>query len=291
MTCRAILGGVSVGEGLPVAVMGVLNVSPESFYRGSVHADPDDVLGVAEHMVEAGAQILDVGALSTAPYLETEISEQEEADRLGRAVERLAGKLGVPVAADTHRATPVKTALEAGASIINDVSGLTADPEVARLVALAGAGLILMASPRGRRAVASEHSGSAADSPVSIVAGLLGESLELARSAGMAEEKVVVDPGIGFFRESGRPWFEWDCEVLARLGELRDLGRPICVGVSRKSFIGAVLGQADPGERLVGSLAATAVAVVKGAHLIRTHDVAETIQAVRVAQAIGRFQA
>lgn len=291
MTCRAILGGVSVGEGLPVAVMGVLNVSPESFYRGSIHAHPKDLLGAAERMVEAGATVVEVGAMSTAPYLRTRIPAAEEAERLGGAVSLLAGKVAVPVAADTHRATPVKAALEAGASIINDVSGLTADPEVARLMALAGASLILMASPRGRRTVASERPGSAADSPVSIVAGLLGESLELARSAGIAEEKIVLDPGIGFFRESGRPWFEWDCEILARLGELRALGRPICVGVSRKSFIGALLGQDDPGQRLVGSLAATAVAVAMGAHLIRTHDATETSQAVRVAQAIGRFRA
>lgn len=286
MSCRAVLGGISVGEGQPVAVIGVLNVSPESFYRGSVHADPKDLLGAAERMVEAGATIVEVGAMSTAPYLRTRISAAEEAERLAPAVNLLVGKLSVPVAADTHRAVPVKAALEAGATIINDVSGLTADPEVARLVALAGAGLILMASPRGRR-VPSEPSAS----PVSIVAALLGESLGLARSAAIAEEKIAVDPGVGFFRESGRPWFEWDCEILARLGELRSLRRPICIGVSRKSFIGALLGQDEPGERLAGSLAATAVAVAMGAHLIRTHDVADTSHAVRIAQAIGRHRA
>jgi dihydropteroate synthase len=275
---------MSVGDGLPVTVIGVLNVSPESFYPGSVHTDPDDLLGEAERMVEAGAQILDVGALSTAPYLQTEINEEEETDRLGRAVERLVGKLGVPISADTSRSAPARAALAAGATIINDVSGLTGDPEMGELVARTGAGLILMASPLGQRRIPK------ADSPVSIVAGLLGESLAIACSRGVALERVVIDPGIGFFREAEWPWFEWDCQVLARLGEFRELGRPICAGVSRKSFIGALLGQDDPEDRLLGSLAATSVAVVKGAHLIRTHDVAETIQAIRVAQAIRQFQ-
>ncbi len=303
MTRRAILGGVPVGDGFPVAVTGVLNVSPESFYTGSVYPDPDNLLAAAERMVEAGAAILDVGAMSTAPYLRTRISEAEEADRLGRAVERLAGKLGVPLSADTCRGAPAKAALEAGATIINDVSGLTGDPTVAGLVGRAEAGLIVMAATRPQgsgvrrggslRLAAyvkdSEGKGAfarGADSPISIVTGLLRDSLGRARSAGIADDKIVIDPGIGFFRQSGKPWFQWDCEVLARLGDLRSLGRPVCVGVSRKSFIGALLAQNAPGERLLGSLAATAVAVMNGVHVIRTHDVAETRQVIRVAQAI-----
>jgi dihydropteroate synthase len=170
------------------------------------------------------------------------------------------------------------------------VSGLTADPAVAELVARTGAGLIVMASPRGARDSPRGSLGSAADSPLSVAAALLSESLELARVAGIAEETIAVDPGIGFFRQRGRPWFEWDCQILARLGALQSLGRPICIGVSRKSFIGALLGQDDPADRLAGSLGATAVAVVNGAHLIRTHDAAETSQAVRVAQAIAECQ-
>jgi dihydropteroate synthase len=282
MTIQATLGGVRIGDGLPVVLMGAINVSPESFYRGSVHVALDDILRTAEGMVEAGVAILDVGAMSTAPYLQTRISEAEETERLGRAVERLAGKLGVPISADTSRAVPARAALDAGAAIVNDVSGLTRDSEMAGLVARSHAGLVVMASPRG--------SAPARVAPVAAVTGLLAESLQLARAAGIAEDNIVVDPGIGFFRESGRPWFEWDCEVLARLRELRSLGRPLCVAVSRKSFIGAILGQKDPAERLLGSLAATAVAVVNGVHLIRTHDVAETSQAVRVAQAIRQFQ-
>ena len=274
---RATLAGVTLGDGLDVAVMGALNVSPESFYAGSVVSGRDQLLGAAEAMVRAGAALVDVGAMSTAPYLSAAVSPSEEADRLGLAVELLVSKLGLPVSADTSRAQPARAALEAGARVINDVTGLTGDSELASLVAAAGAGLIVMASDRG-----APHT----DRPMAAVLALLGESHRLALAAGIPAERIVVDPGIGFFRRQALPWHEWDCRVLAELHLLRQLERPICVGVSRKSFIGALSGQPDPGARLPGSLAATAAAVLGGAHLIRCHDVAETIQAVRVAQAI-----
>ena len=276
---RATLAGVHLGDGLPVAVMGALNVSPGSFYAGSVVTGGDDLLRAAERMAREGASILDVGAMSTAPYLSGSISASEETERLGWAVGILASKLGVPVSADTSRAEPARAALEAGASIINDVRGLTADPALAPLVARSGAGLILMASERG---------GAEGHSPVDTVMELLEESLRIALQAGMREERIVVDPGIGFFRRRGIAWHEWDCEILAALGRLRELGRPVCVGVSRKSFVGEIAGEADPGRRLPGSLAAVAAAVLEGANLVRAHDVGETVQAVRVAEAIHR---
>lgn len=278
MRRRAVLGGVEVGDGVPVAVIGALNVSPESFYADSVVRDRDSLLTAAQRMVEAGAVIVDVGGMSTAPYLATRISEAEEARRLAGAVEWLVAKLAVPVSADTCRAAPARAALDAGAAVINDVSGLTADPAMAPLVARTGAGLIVMAGARG--------AGTASGEPIDVVRRLLTESLALARESGIDEERMIVDPGIGFFRTSDRPWHDWDCRVLASLGALAALGRPICVGVSRKSFIGAVAGPAEPGARLPGSLAAAVVAVFNGAHVVRCHDVAETRQAVRVAEAI-----
>jgi dihydropteroate synthase len=217
--------------------------------------------------------------MSTAPYLSGSISASEEAERLGWAVDVLSSKLGVPVSADTSRAEPARAALEAGAAIINDVRGLTADPALAPLVARAGAGLILMASERG---------GAEGQPPVETVMELLEESLRLAIQAGIREERVVVDPGIGFFRRRGIAWHEWDCAILATLGRLRDLGRPVCIGASRKSFVGEIAGEPDPGRRLPGSLAAVTAAVLGGASLIRAHDVGETVQAVRVAEAIRR---
>jgi dihydropteroate synthase len=276
---RAALAGVHLGDGLPVAVMGALNVSPGSFYAGSVVSGGDDLLRAAERMAREGASLLDVGAMSTAPYLSGSISASEEAERLGWAVGILASKLGVPVSADTSRAEPARAALGAGAAIINDVRGLTADPALAPLVAGAGAGLIIMASERG---------GAEGQPPVDAVMELLEESLRIAIQAGISDERIVVDPGIGFFRRRGIAWHEWDCEILAALGRLRELGRPVCVGVSRKSFVGEIAGEADPGRRLPGSLAAVAAAVLEGAHLVRAHDVGETVQAVRVAEAIHR---
>jgi len=146
MTHRSCLAGVTVGDGLNVAVVGVLNVSPESFYAGSVRTCGDDLLRAAEAMARAGAAFLDVGAMSTAPYLTGRISEHEEADRLGSAVGLLAGKIEVPISADTSRSVPARAALEAGAGIINDVTGLTGDADLAAVVARAGAGLIAMVS-------------------------------------------------------------------------------------------------------------------------------------------------
>jgi dihydropteroate synthase len=276
---RAIVAGVSVGDGLDLAVVGALNVSPESFYPGSVAVDADRLLQAGEAMARAGAAWLDVGAMSTAPYLDARIPEALEADRLHWAVGLLTTKLDLPVAADVSRVGPARAALEAGARMINDVTGLAGDPALARLTAEAGVALVLMAAPP----VAPP-----AGEPVATVRAALERSLALARAAGIPDERILVDPGIGFFRGDGVTWPAWDCRVLAGLPALRALGRPLYVGVSRKSFIGAVAGVADPAERLPGSLAAAAAAVLGGAHVIRAHDVAETVQAVRVAQAIRR---
>ena len=287
MTHRSCLAGVTVGDGVKVAIVGALNVSPESFYAGSVVACGDDLLRAAEAMVGAGAAFLDVGAMSTAPYLAGRISEDEEADRLGAAVGLLAGKIEVAISADTSRSMPARAALEAGARIINDVTGLMGDADLAVVVARGAAGLIAMASDGpASRAGAAATGAPRPDDPVAVVCARLAESLALARCAGIPADAIAIDPGIGFFRRSGMAWHEWDVAVLAGLGRLRALERPICVGVSRKSFVGALTGEGDPARRLPGSLAATAAAVLGGAHLIRTHDVAETVQAVRVAEAV-----
>jgi dihydropteroate synthase len=274
---RATVAGVSVGDGLDVAVVGALNVSPESFYSGSVVTDADRLLRAAEAMAQAGAAWLDVGAMSTAPYLAARIPETQEADRLQWAVGLLTAKLDLPISADTSRALAARAALESGARMLNDVTGLAADPALARLAADAGAGLVLMAHPAAVPAPAE---------PVPTVLAALAGSLARARAAGVPDERILVDPGIGFFRGGGIAWPEWDCRVLAALPALRSLGRPLYVGVSRKSFIGALAGRPDPADRLPGTLAATAAAVLGGAHVIRAHDVAETAQAVRIAQAI-----
>lgn len=258
--------------------MGALNVSPESFHGGSVYLDTGALVDAALGMVEAGAALIDVGARSTAPYRETAINDEEERRRLVGAVEALVATLSVPVSVDTMRPEPARAALASGARVLNDVHGLR-DPELARVAVEHEAGVILMAYP--------DEDPRPAGRPVKEAGDLLAACLTRARAAGMSDARVVLDPGIGFFRGGPTPWDVRDVAVLAGLGELAGLGRPLCVGVSRKSFLGAITGRSATAERLAGSLAATALAVAHGAAMIRTHDVAETVDAVRVAERIA----
>ena len=270
------LGSVEVGLDKPVRIMGVLNLSPESFYRGSVALDPDEAYKRAVDMVEKGADIIDVGGMSTAPYKETYVPPDIEISRVKPVIKELSSSLEVPISIDTRRAKVAEEALKSGASIVNDTSGLRSDESMARIVADHGASLILMAyGPVDKKR-----------DPIVNIRRLLRESLEKAIDEGVEPGKIVLDPGIGFFRDTGMDWYDWDSYVLRNLNRLVILGKPILVGVSRKSFIGAILNQKDPAERLIGSLAAEAIAVYNGASAIRTHNVAETIQAVRLAEYI-----
>ena len=276
MGAYANLAGVEVGDGHSVRIVGAINVSPESFYKGSVAFDESALRQRAEQMVAEGADMLDVGAMSTAPYLETGISEAEEIRRLIWAIGVLRSVVTLPISVDTKRSRPAVAALDAGAAVINDVSGFRHDPAMAEAAARHAQGAILMAS---------EASHGAAE-PIATVRTLLQQSLANSDTAGVPRERIVLDPGIGFFRNAALSWDAWDCEIVRRLGELRPLGRPILVGLSRKSFVGKLLGRRDPAERLFGSLAATTVAVLNGARLVRTHDVGPTRDAIRMAEAL-----
>jgi len=276
MAAYANLAGLEVGDGHPVRIVGAINVSPESFYKGSVASDESILRQRAEQMVAEGADMLDVGAMSTAPYLETAISEAEEIRRLIWAIGVLRSVVTLPISADTRRSRPAAAALDAGAAVINDVSGFRNDPAMAAAAARHAQGAILMAS---------EASHGAAD-PIATVRTLLQQSLAISDTAGVPRERIVLDPGIGFFRNAALSWDAWDCEIVRRLGELCPLDRPILVGLSRKSFVGKLLGRRDPAERLFGSLAATTVAVLNGARLVRTHDVGPTRDAIRMAEAL-----
>src|SRR5262245_34437396 len=186
-------------------------------------------------MVNAEADIIDIGAMSTAPYLKPHISIEEETDRLTRAIAAVAPYITVPISADTQRAQPAAAALAAGAQIINDVSGLKHDPAMASLIANAGAGVIVMAS---------EITPSTGP-PMARIQKALEDSLQIAAHAGISRDHLVLDPGIGFFRKLGMSWDDWDCTVLRELVSLRGLGLPLLVGVSRKSFIGKILGHSE----------------------------------------------
>lgn len=272
MISKAELGGVKVGDGCPVAMIGVLNLSPESFYSGSVVRGSAQALRRARRMLEQGADIIDIGAVSTAPNVEP-ISLDTERRRILPIIKILANKIDAPVSVDTQRAAIAEEALEIGAKIINDVSGLKSDPRMADVLAKSKCSAILMAArkrPGDVRTVAE-------------IKCELYNSLNICKRSKIDVQKIVIDPGIGFGKGG-----DYDVQILANLKKLKDLGRPICVAVSRKAFIGRILGLKDPADRLAGSLAATAVAVINGADVVRTHDVEETLRAVRVAEAIRR---
>ena len=275
MLASAKLGGLEVGDGFPVRVMAAINLSPESFYAGSVAVTEDALRKQADEAMREGADIVDVGAMSTAPYLATRISEEEEIQRLAPAIRAVRRAAPLPISADTTRSRVAAAALNEGATVINDVTGFRGDPGMAAVAARAR-GVVLMAS---------ETSPGAGD-PIATTRSLLVDSCRRAAEAGIASNRIVLDPGIGFFRAAAIPWWEWDRDILRRLSELRSLGRPLLVGPSRKSFIGKLVDRPDPADRLPGSLAATVVAVLNGAHMIRTHDVRATRDAVRMAEAL-----
>jgi len=271
------LAGVEIGGTAPVRLMAVLNVSPESFYRGSVSLDAAAIRRRARRFVDEGADFIDVGAMSTAPYLETHIDEEDETRRMVAAVEAVVDAVDVPVSADTSRPGVALAALRSGAQILNDVAGLR-DPGMVEAAAQAG-GVVLMAAP-----------GSASPppdgDPVDYVSADLRAAIGRARAGGVAAERIVVDPGLGFYTRTSWSSVEFNTAVLRNLGALRALGYPMLVGISRKSFIGKITGRDDPADRLAGSLAATAIAVLNGAAIVRTHDVAATRDAVLVARAL-----
>lgn len=268
------LGGIKVGENRPVLIMGVVNMSPESFYRGSVAKNPDEALSRARSMIEQGAKIIDVGGMSTAPYKETEISVEEEILRVVPVIKRLTKELGCIVSVDTTRAEVAENSFRAGAQILNDVTGLKGDINMAKVAHDYSVSVIL----------AARETSSRSGPPLFRVLRSLNESISLAVEAGLKREDIVIDPGTGFFRNTGIDWYDWDVDVLSNLFALRVLDRPILVAVSRKSFIGKITSVANPEERLYGSLAAESVAVALGADVVRTHNVSESLQVAQIAR-------
>jgi len=257
------------------AVMGVLNITPDSFSDGGEFVTPDEALARARAMIADGVDIIDIGAESTRPY--TGAKAVTAADELARLKPVLSGvaALGVPVSIDSMKAEVVAYALDQGAVIANDVWGLQRDAAMAPLVAARGVPVIVM------------HNRDSVDSAIDIVADMKAfflRSLDIAAKAGIARDRIVLDPGIGFGKTA-----EQSMIALARLRELDMFGLPVLVGASRKRFIASV-SPSEPKERLAGSIAAHLIAAQKGAKIIRTHDVAETLQALRVANAIESKQ-
>jgi len=253
------------------AVMGVLNVTPDSFSDGGQFTAPERALAQARRMIAEGADIIDIGAESTRPYGAQPVTADEELQRL-RPILADVVSLGVPVSIDSMKSAVVAWALDAGAAVANDVWGLQRDPDLANLLAARHSPVIVM------------HNRDRVDADIDIMkdmAAFFTRSLEIAGQAGISRENIVLDPGIGFGKTP-----EQSMTALARLDELGAFGLPLLVGASRKRFISSVV-PSEPHQRLGGSIAAHLIAARGGARIIRTHDVAETVQALRVAAAIG----
>ncbi len=256
-------------------LMGVVNVTPDSFSDGGLYLDPEMAIQHGVELARAGAEILDVGGESTRPGAE-EVSVEEELRRVVPVIEGLRG-IEAQLSIDTSKAAVAVAALDAGAEIVNDVTALRGDPEMAALCAERGATVVLMhmlGSPR------TMQENPVYEDVVADVRAFLAGRMEAALAAGIAEERIWLDPGIGFGKSA-----EHNLELLRRLAELCELGRPLVIGTSRKSFIGRVDGS-DAGERLGGTIASSVLAAAEGAEILRVHDVAEVSQAMAVATAI-----
>ena len=253
------------------AVMGILNVTPDSFSDGGKFLSPATALEQARLMIAEGAAILDIGAESTRPHGAKPVTADEEMQRLRPILPNLVA-LGAPVSIDTMKAGVAAWALDAGAAVVNDVWGLQRDTNMATVIAARNVPVIVM------------HNRDSVDASLDImkdIAAFFARSLDIAANAGIAKSNIVLDPGIGFGKTP-----EQSMIALARLGELQTFGLPLLVGASRKRFISNV-SPSEPDERLGGSIAAHLLAAQGGAKIIRAHDVAETVQALQVAAAIG----
>jgi dihydropteroate synthase len=272
-------GVLALGE--RTLVMGVLNVTPDSFSDGAKYEQPELAIEHALGMERAGADLLDVGGESTRPGSE-EISAAQELDRILPVLEGLRGQLKIPISVDTRRSAVAELAISAGAQLVNDVSGLRYDPRVANVAVKHRAPLILM---HMRSEPGTMQKGPFAKDVMRDVLQGLRHSIATARKAGVHKSQLVLDPGIGFGKSHAQNY-----ELLEKLPRLAALGYPVLVGTSRKGFLGATLARggksAPPEERIWGSAATVAASILRGAHIVRVHDVAEMFQVARVADRI-----
>ena len=276
-------GGGTLVLGERTLVMGIVNVTPDSFSDGGRLYDPVAAVEMGVQMAEEGADLIDVGGESTRPGA-APLDAAEERRRVLPVVEGLAGRVRVPISVDTYKASIAEAALEVGATLVNDISGLRYEPALADVVARRGAPIVLM-HMRGRSQQMYEQA-SYLD-VVGEVLDELRESVAFATSAGIAAERIIVDPGLGFAKNAAQ-----SCEILARLDEFAELGRPILAGPSRKSFLTRPLGgPVPPAERDWATAATVTAAVLAGAHIVRVHAVRQMLQVVRVADEIRRYHA
>jgi dihydropteroate synthase len=257
--------------------MGILNITPDSFADGGVHFDVDRAVEAGLRMVEDGADIIDVGGESTRPGA-AQVGATEEMRRVLPVIERLSSRVTVPISIDTYKASVARDAVAAGATIVNDISGLLYDDELGGAVARTGAALVLMHT-RGRSHEMYELA-NYTDVVVEVSRELRG-AMDRARTAGVVEDSIILDPGFGFAKKAAH-----SVEVLARLDALAELGRPLLSGPSRKSFLKGAIGEREPSAREWATAAAVTASVLMGAHIIRVHGVKAMVDVVRTADLI-----
>lgn len=260
-------------------IMGILNVTPDSFSDGGLYFDKDDAVRQALKMEDEGADIIDVGGESTRPGSQA-VALDEEVRRVIPVIEAMAGKVKVPISIDTHKSQVAELAIKAGASIVNDISGLRFDKRMAEVAARYGVAVVIM-HIKGTPQNMQQNPTYKALIPE--IMDYLREGILIARKAGVADDKIIIDPGIGFGKTIGD-----NLEILRRLGEFTGFEKPILIGPSRKSFIGKTLGDLPVTERLEGTAAAVAIGIFNGANIIRVHDVKEMVRVARIADAIKK---
>lgn len=279
------LGNVTIGGKNPVKIMGILNTSRESFYKKSIKVSKQEISNTIKDMEIDGADIVDVGGMSTAPYLSTLVSEKIELERISKAIKIIQNVSNIPISVDTCRANIAKSALDLGVEIINDISGLKYDNKMIDVISDYNPSLILCAFDTkivlGNQIYAAKN--------------LLKQSIDILKKIEFPLNRVVLDPAIGFFRSSGKgpfftkirsDWFKRDLQILQNLNSIKQQ-YPILISVSNKSFIGKIIKKENPSDRLFGSIAAEVIAVLNGADVIRTHNVHETKDAILVASQIS----
>ncbi len=261
-------------------VMGILNVTPDSFYDGRRNTTIEDAITHALKMIEEGADIIDVGGESTRPGADP-VSESEEIKRVIPIIKILSKQIKKPISIDTYKAKVAEKAIHAGASMINDIGGLQTDRNMAKVAAEANVPLVIM-HKKGTPKTMQRY--PIRKNVLSEIISYLRKSISLAMDAGIANNKIILDPGIGFGKT-----LQHNLVILKRLQELKDMGFPILIGTSRKKFIGTLL-NLPVQERLYGTLATVAIAVMNGAHIVRVHDVRETVHIVTICDAIRKSQ-
>ena len=283
------LGTLTVGRKNEITIMGILNISPESFYKNSIKLTKSQISKSLIEMEENGANIIDIGGMSTAPYLKTIVSEKIESERIIKTIKIIQNLSNIPISVDTCRASVANHALELGVDVINDISGLKYDKSMPKIIEKYNPSLILCSY--GNKLVKGNS--------ITVTKKLLNQSVKIAQNVGISKEKIVVDPAIGFFRRSSdvknklpytkiiSNWAERDIEIIKKLKSLKT-NFPILISISNKSFLGKLLGKDDPTDRNTGTAIAEMLSIINGASIIRTHNPKVTSDVIKLTELLTK---